>query len=124
MKGSLQFEGLDSGTNYKSGFGVIADPYISVTSLEGKCLVWAHTCDGKCTRRNIMVFLYVHGYFDHVYFIGSDSWIIVHTDGMNDTTSRGGGGGIDNNELASICKSHGKHSANISLQFTDKHRVD
>lgn len=37
LKGSLQFEGIDSGTGYSSGFGVIADPYISITSLEGDC---------------------------------------------------------------------------------------
>lgn len=36
MKGSLQFEGIDSGTNYRSGFGVIADPYVSVTDLQSK----------------------------------------------------------------------------------------
>lgn len=40
MKGSLQFEGIDSGTNYRSGFGVIADPYISVIDLQSKEEPW------------------------------------------------------------------------------------
>lgn len=36
MKGNLQFEGIDSGSDYSTGFGVIADPYISVTDLKSK----------------------------------------------------------------------------------------
>ncbi|GMH40048.1 hypothetical protein BSKO_07952 [Bryopsis sp. KO-2023] len=76
LKGSLQFEGIDSGTAYESGFGVIADPYVSVTNLEE-----------------------------------GDSWLIVHSDGLNSTVARGGGGGIENDELAAICQKSGDVSS-------------
>lgn len=39
--------------------------------------------------------------------IDDDSWLIIHSDGMNNTASRGGGGGIDNDELAAISKNNG-----------------
>lgn len=41
------------------------------------------------------------------YHTGDDSWLIIHSDGMNNTTSRGGGGGIDNDDLASMCQKNG-----------------
>lgn len=40
LKGSGQFEGIAAGSDdYSSGFGVIADPYITLTQLTGR-LFW------------------------------------------------------------------------------------
>lgn len=75
LKGSLQFEGIDSGTSYESGFGVIADPFISITDIKE-----------------------------------GDSWLIVHSDGLNSTEVRGGGGGLENSEVAKICQNIGNGS--------------
>eukprot|EP01023_Acetabularia_acetabulum_P000438 TRINITY_DN10173_c0_g1_i3.p1 TRINITY_DN10173_c0_g1~~TRINITY_DN10173_c0_g1_i3.p1 ORF type:complete len:334 (+),score=80.27 TRINITY_DN10173_c0_g1_i3:349-1350(+) len=36
MKSSLQFEGLAAGSNYSSGFGVVAEPYTTCRTLTGE----------------------------------------------------------------------------------------
>ncbi|CAD7698599.1 unnamed protein product [Ostreobium quekettii] len=78
LKGSLQFEGIPAGDdNYSSGFGLLAEPDVSVTELKGK----------------------------------GEGWLVVHTDGLNDTSSRGGGGGLSNDQIAAACGEVGPQGA-------------
>ena len=39
MKANLQFEGVDSGSDYRTGFGVIADPHVSMTDLKSTYMI-------------------------------------------------------------------------------------
>lgn len=47
LKGSLQFEGIAEGSDgYSSGFGLIAEPYVSVTDLDDKTKFVVISSDG------------------------------------------------------------------------------
>eukprot|EP00210_Caulerpa_lentillifera_P001219 g1175.t1 len=76
MKSNLQFEGVDSGSDYSTGFGLISDPYTSITTLRK-----------------------------------GDSWLLIHSDGLNNTETRGGGGGLSNEQIAKLCEDPENDSA-------------
>lgn len=36
-----------------------------------------------------------------------DSWLLIHSDGLNNTEIRGGGGGLTNEQVATFCSKSG-----------------
>ncbi|WIA23188.1 hypothetical protein OEZ86_010079 [Tetradesmus obliquus] len=74
LKGSLQFEGITAGGDgYSSGFGLVATPYTTLTTLTPQ-----------------------------------DSFLVLASDGLFAEEARGGGGGLDNEGVAELCKAAGK----------------
>ncbi|KAL3161417.1 hypothetical protein ABBQ32_010307 [Trebouxia sp. C0010 RCD-2024] len=87
LKGSGQFEGVPSGSDgYGSGFGVVADPTVTLTPL---------------TR--------------------DDTWVIVASDGLFENEVRGGGGGLENQQVVDICL---KAKAGISAKQLARELID
>jgi protein phosphatase 1K len=75
-QGSLQFEGITAGGDgYSSGFGLVATPYTTLTTLTPQ-----------------------------------DSYLVLASDGLFAEESRGGGGGLDNDGVAELCKAAGANA--------------
>eukprot|EP01025_Chloroclados_australasicus_P033053 TRINITY_DN3358_c0_g3_i2.p2 TRINITY_DN3358_c0_g3~~TRINITY_DN3358_c0_g3_i2.p2 ORF type:complete len:221 (+),score=25.06 TRINITY_DN3358_c0_g3_i2:80-742(+) len=86
MKSSLQFEGLPAGSNYSSGFGLVAEPYTMLRTLSQE-----------------------------------DQWLVISSDGLYDNVERGGGGGLSNEEVKSICNNAGsKQCEEIAKELCTK----
>jgi protein phosphatase 1K len=84
VQGSLQFEGITAGGDgYSSGFGLVATPYTTLTTLTPQ-----------------------------------DSFLVLASDGLFAEEARGGGGGLDNDGVAELCKAAGANADCTKLAET------